>query len=204
MTLFASAKGNTLLSAEEAADLIPSLSTREELNQWERQNIIEAGTWALDVKHLHRRDCLTDAYVRELHRRMFDQTWKWAGRYRTTEKNIGIPHHQIRDALAVLLADVRFWLEHQTYSPEECAIRFHHRLVAIHCFPNGNGRHARLIADVLMQKLGLPVFTWGGAEGTKAAEKDIAHRGDIRLHYLQALRAADAHDIHPLLLFARS
>src|SRR5580700_8458919 len=110
MKIFSEGESRTPLSAEEQADLIPNLSTREELNEWERQNILEAHIWALDARNVKRQDPLDEAYLRELHRRMFDQTWKWAGRYRNTEKNIGIPVHQIRDALAVLLGDVRYWL----------------------------------------------------------------------------------------------
>ena len=196
MSLFTTGDGNTPLSPEEQDDLIPDLSTKEELNEWERQNILEAYGWALDLKNLRLQDPLTEPYVRELHLRMFDQTWKWAGIYRSTEKNIGIPHYQIREALAALLGDARYWVEHQTFEADELAVRFHHRLVSIHPFANGNGRHSRLIADVLVQRQGRPVFTWGGA--------DIVRAGDFRRSYIDALRAADKNDMQPLLAFARS
>jgi len=196
MTLFTAGDGNTPLSPEEQDALIPNLATKEELNEWERQNILEAYTWALNPKSIRRRDHLTEAYVRALHLRMFDQTWKWAGTYRTTEKNIGIPHYQIRDSLAALLEDVRYWLDRQTFEPDEISIRFHHRLVSIHPFANGNGRHARLIADALIKKQGRPVFSWGSA--------DIVQAGDLRRNYIDALRATDKNDIQPLLTFARS
>ncbi len=127
---------------------------------------------------------------------MFDQTWRWAGVYRTTEKKIGVPHHEIRERLAALLGDARYWVEHGTYPPDELAVRFHHRLVLIHPFANGNGRHARLIADVLAQREGGSVFTWGGA--------NLVRGGDFRRRYIDALQAADAGDIGPLLAFARS
>ena len=196
MNLFTTGDGNTPLSPEEQADLMPNLATKEELNEWERQNILEAYTWALEPKRISRQDPLTEPYVRELHLRMFDQTWKWAGMYRTTEKNIGIPHYQIRDSLAALLGDVRYWLEYRTLVPDEIAIRFHHRLVFIHPFANGNGRHARLMADVLAQRQNRPIFTWGGA--------DVAQAGDFRRSYLEALRAADKNDMRPLMAFART
>jgi len=196
MSLFVTGDGNTLLSPDEEADLIPSLATKQELNEWERLNIVEAHAWALHRRGLARRDPLDEAYVRELHRRMFDQTWRWAGRYRTTEKNIGLPCYQIRDQLAALLGDTRYWLEHATFAPDEIAVRLHHRLVFIHPFANGNGRHARLMADVLAQRQGQPVFTWGRAE--------IFLPNDFRRAYIEALRAADANDIRPLLKFARS
>ena len=196
MTLFTSGDGNTPLSPEEEDDLIPALTTKEELNEWERQNILEAYGWVFDLRNLRRQNPLSEANLRELHRRMFDQTWKWAGKYRSSEKNIGIPHYQIREALAALLGDARYWLEHQTFQPDELAVRFHHRLVWIHPFANGNGRHARMMADVLVQRQGRPAFTWGSA--------DIAAQGDFRRYYIEALRAADASDIHPILEFARS
>ena len=196
MTIFTTGDGNTPLSPEEQDDLIPDLTTQEELNEWERKNILEAYTWALEPRNLKGQNPFAEAYVREMHLRMFDQTWKWAGTYRTTGKNIGIPHYQIREALAILLGDARYWVEHQTFEPNELAIRFHHRLVWIHPFANGNGRHARLMADVIVRKQGRPVFTWGGA--------DIVRAGDFRRSYIDALRAADKNDIRPLLAFARS
>jgi Fic-DOC domain mobile mystery protein B len=196
MKVFVAGDGSTPLSPDEEDELIPSLATKEELNEWERLNILEAYVWALDRRSLARRDPLDEAYVRELHRRMFDQTWKWAGRYRSTEKNIGIPCYQIREQLAALLGDVRYWLGHATFSPDEIAVRLHHRLVFIHPFANGNGRHARLMADVLAKRQGQPVFTWGSAE--------IARVGDFRRAYLEALRAADGNDLRMLVKFARS
>lgn len=196
MTLFATGDGNTPLTPEEQDDLIPDLTTKEELNEWERQNILEASEWALDSRNLKRGGQLSEAYVRELHRRMFDQTWRWAGVYRSTEKNIGMPHHQIREALPALLGDVRYWIDHQTFEPDELAVRLHHRLVSIHPFANGNGRHARLMADVVVISLGRPAFTWG--------RTDIVKAGDFRRTYIDALRAADKNNIQPLLTFARS
>jgi Fic-DOC domain mobile mystery protein B len=196
MTLFTTGDGNTPLNPEEHDDLIPDLSTKEELNEWERQNILEAAAWALDPRNLNRRDPFTEAYIRELHLRMFDQTWRWAGTYRTTEKNIGVSHYQIREALPALLGDARYWVEHHVFTPDELAVRFHHRLVIIHPFANGNGRHARLMADVIVSRLGQPAFTWGSA--------GVVRVGDTRRSYIDALRAADQNNVQPLLVFARS
>jgi len=195
MTIFTTGDGNTSLSPDEQADLIPNLATKQELNEFERANILIAYDWALAPRRIRRQDPLTEAYLRNLHRRMFDQTWKWAGIYRTTEKNLGIAHYQIRDALGALLGDARYWLSHQTFPPDEIAVRFHHRLVSIHPFANGNGRHARLMADVLVRTQDKPLFTWGGA--------DIASQGDFRRRYIDALQAADNNNIEPLLAFAR-
>jgi len=196
MTIFTTGDGNTPLSPDEQADLIPNLATKEELNEFERANILVAYDWALTPRNLRRQDPMTEPYIRDLHRRMFDQTWKWAGIYRTTEKNIGIAPYRIHEALGILLGDTRYWLEHKTFPPDETAVRFHHRLVFIHPFANGNGRHARLMADVLVRRQARPLFTWGGA--------DIARHGDFRRRYIEALQAADKNDIQPLLAFARS
>ena len=141
-------------------------------------------------------DILSDKYVRKLHRKMFEKTWKWAGHYRLTEKNIGVSAHQIWEMLFGLLGDARYWIQNSTYSLDEIAIRFHHRLVFIHPFPNGNGRHARLIAGVLVSKLGRPEFTWGLA--------NLVKQDQARKRYLEALKVADNGEIQPLLIFARS
>jgi Fic-DOC domain mobile mystery protein B len=195
MPLLTTSDGNTPLSAEELQDLIPGLATKEELNEWERENILLAREWALRSR-VSVRDMVSDEYARRLHQKMFDQTWKWAGKYRMTEKNLGVAFHEIRERLGILFDDTRYWIENATYSADEIAIRFHHRLVFIHPFPNGNGRHGRLLVDVLVKKLGRPAFSWGST--------DLVKQGEAREEYLAAMRAADHGDIQPLLDFARS
>src|SRR5664279_2401715 len=123
--------GNTALSPEEVADLIPSLATKEELNEWERENILLGREWAVKNR-TSPLEMVSDKYIRKLHQKMFDETWKWAGEYRKTEKNIGVPVHEIRDRLVVLFGNARFWIENNTYSADEMAVRFHHDLVFIH------------------------------------------------------------------------
>ncbi|MFZ1135594.1 MAG: mobile mystery protein B [Candidatus Korobacteraceae bacterium] len=195
MRLLTTSDGNTPLSPEEVADLIPSLATKEELNEWERENILLARAWAIKNR-TSAIEMISDEYIRKLHQKMFDETWKWAGQYRKTEKNIGVPVHEIRERLGVLCGDARFWIDNTTFSPDEMAIRFHHRLVFIHPFPNGNGRHGRLIADVLVMRLGAAAFSWGS--------KDLVKPSEARDEYLKALRAADHDDIQPLVKFSRS
>jgi Fic-DOC domain mobile mystery protein B len=188
--------GTTPLSPDEQKGLIPSLVTQDELNQWERENIIAARAWALSRRRLQSSDLFTEAYVRELHRRMFSETWKWAGAYRRGAKNLGVPAHEIRDRIALLLGNVQFWIEHHTYDVDEIAVRGHHQLVVIHPFANGNGRHARLYADVIAAKFGRDEFSWG--------RETMIAAGTVREAYLQALRAADRHEMLELLKFARS
>jgi len=187
-------EANTPLTPQEREGLIPTyITTRAELNAAEQENIAEADEWAFGNR---RGSILEVGVLMTLHRRMLRRVWKWAGKYRQTERNIGIPAHQIEVAFHQLIGDVRYWVDHKTFDPDEIALRFHHRLVAIHPFPNGNGRHARLAADALAVELGQRRFTWGSANLVEAAE--------TRKAYVRALQAADNHDMAPLLAFGRN
>ncbi len=178
--------GNTDLSPEEREGLLLSyITTRAELNEAEQANILEAREWAYSRK----RDVLDEDFLRRLHGRMYVNVWEWAGAYRDSGKNIGIEAHQITTALKNLLDDVRYWIEHETCPADEMAARFHHRLTQIHCYANGNGRHARMATDLLLTRLGAVPFTWGNA--------NLVEVGDTRARYIAALRAADKHDIGP-------
>src|SRR5260370_12811579 len=147
--------GATPLSDDEQEGLIPSIQTRGELNEVEASNIDAATAWALGRgRRTAQREVVTVAGLLELHRRMFDQTWKWAGRIRLSDKNIGVPKEQIREQLRALSDDIQYQLAHQTYPPDELAVRFHYRLVSIHGFPNASGRHARVVPDGLISRLG--------------------------------------------------
>jgi Fic-DOC domain mobile mystery protein B len=190
--------GATPLDADELASLIPAhLTTQAELNEWEQLNIGEGDKWA----RKQRKDILGEDFLRQLHRRMFGETWKWAGEFRKSDKNIGVDWRYIGVELKKLFDDVRYQIEHATFPADEIAVRFHHRLVAIHAFPNGNGRHARLMADLLAERLGQPRFTWGSR---RLANDSLTDASPVRHDYIAALQAADAHDIAPLLAFARS
>jgi Fic-DOC domain mobile mystery protein B len=185
---------NTPLTPAEREGLIPSyITTRAELNEAEQENISEADQWAFSRR---RGDVLDVGLLMNLHRRMLRRVWRWAGEFRKTERNIGIAPHEIEVQLHQLTGDVRYWVEHETYTPDEIATRFHHRLVAIHPFSNGNGRHARLAADLLVIRLGRPRFTWGSTNLVEPAQ--------TRRDYVRALQRADGNDIGPLVEFARN
>lgn len=183
----------TPLSPEEREGLIPSYITlRGELNAAEQHNILEAETWAFS----RRRDVLDETFLSSLHRRMFGHVWRWAGEYRRSDKNIGIEWHRIPMELRQLLGDGRFWVQNESFGPDEIAARFHHKLVWIHCYPNGNGRHGRLATDLLLAFMGRPRFSWGRTNMTDTSE--------TRQCYVAALRSADGHDFTPLMEFVRS
>ena len=190
-------EGQTPLDDVERRELIPSIITRGDLDKFEQQNIIEARTWAMQKAALARHDVFSEKFILNLHKRMYGQTWKWAGKYRKSNKNIGVEHYQIPTELHQLLADAAYWLEHKTYNPSDLAIIFHHRLVKIHLFANGNGRHSRLCADIVVAKLGGPKLSWGG-------HSDLTKPDEIRKRYIAALREADQGNYEPILAFANS
>lgn len=194
--LFQEPDDATPLEPEEREGLLQTWIThRSDLNEAEQENIVKGAAWARSRRQRNA-DILNEGFARSLHRRMFGDVWRWAGTFRQTERNIGIEAHRIPNDLGMMFDDVRYWVDHQTYPPDEIAVRLHHRLVAIHPFPNGNGRHARLMADLLIERLGGQPFTWGGG-----SLHDI---GELRRQYIDALRAADNYDIEPLIAFARS
>ena len=165
--LFAEPDDATPLTPEERRDLIPAhIAFRDELNVAEQENIARGQDWAL----ARRRDVLTEKFIKDLHQRMLGEVWRWAGRFRTSERNLGIPHFEIPVALRQLLEDTRTWIELGAYPPDEIAVRFHHRLVQIHPFPNGNGRHSRLMADLLVMRLVGERLTWESASIQQTGE----------------------------------
>lgn len=185
--------GHTELSPEDHEGLIPSyIATRGELFDAEQRNISQAL-----LRHPPRtEELLEDKYLRDLHRAMFGQVWNWAGQYRQRETNIGIDPTHIAVAVRSLIDDATWWIDVGTFSVDETAVRFHHRLVAIHPFRNGNGHHGRVAADYLAQASGAEPFSWGRYLDDSTA--------DLRKTYLSALQAADNGEINPLLTFARS
>jgi Fic-DOC domain mobile mystery protein B len=168
------------------------ITLRSELNEAEQQNIIPADAWAFSRKH----NPMRESFGRSLHRRMFCDVWLWAGKYRTTNKNLGVDYALIHSRLYEVLDNINHWVEHSTFPPDEVSARFHHGLVAIHPFPNGNGRWSRIMADVLAVRLDQSRLTWG--------RTNLQDVGGTRDRYIAALKAADDHDFGPLIAFARS
>jgi Fic-DOC domain mobile mystery protein B len=192
-------EGQTPLDPDEKDGLlIPTITIRAELDEVEQRNIEDAIRWTIERrKRFTAKEILTEQFVNELHKRMFGEVWQWAGSFRNTNKNIGVDKYQIPSDLRMLLDDCRYWIENKTFSEDEIAVRFKHRIVSIHCFANGNGRHSRLMADVIIEKIfGKPVFTWGS--------QNLIQSSAFRTSYLSALRQADNGNIEPLVQFATS
>jgi Fic-DOC domain mobile mystery protein B len=173
------------------------ITNRQDLNEAEEANIAKGFAWARGRRSRKPDDILTTDFVRALHRRMFGDVWSWAGDFRIRDVNIGnVQAQRIPVDLPAMLDDMKYWAEHRTFAPDEIAVRLHHRLAEIHPFPNGNGRHARLMADLLIQRLGGEPFGWGSGS--------LKTVGELRRRYVEALKMADNHDIQPLIEFARS
>lgn len=189
--------GQTPLDEDEKEGLkIKSITTQKELDEFEQFNIEKAVEWTLRVT-LKPEKILTEKFIKDLHKKMYGDVWRWAGEFRKSNKNIGINWTQIGIELKNLIDDTTYWLENKTYSPKEIAIRFKHRIVAIHCFPNGNGRHSRMMADIIIESIfGNEIFSWQKSNMLKADE--------TRKVYITALKEADNGNINPLIKFAEN
>ena len=190
-------KGQTPLDQQEKEGLkIKSITTQGELDEFEQLNIEKAVEWTIRT-NLKPDKILTEKFITDLHKRMYGEVWKWAGKFRKSEKNIGITWPQIGIELKNLLDDTKYWIENKTYPPDEIAIRFKHRIVSIHCFPNGNGRHSRMMADIIMESIfNEKVFSWHQSNMIKADK--------TRKEYINTLKKADDGNIKPLIEFAKN
>jgi Fic-DOC domain mobile mystery protein B len=189
-------EGQTPIDEDEKEGLlIQTITTRGELDEFEQLNVEKAVEWSLKRKFSIDK-ILSEDFAKDLHKRMFGDVWKWAGQFRTSNKNIGVDKFQIGIELRNLFDDCKYWIDNKAFNEDEIAVRFSHRMVSIHPFANGNGRHSRLIADILVSRgLGKPAFTWGSIS--------LAKKGEARAKYLQALRKADVNDYTMLVKFAR-
>lgn len=193
MDIFEADDNSTPLTAEEKDGLkLKWITLRSELNEAEARNIAQAQIWLMSNKN---KDVCSDTFLQELHKKMFGDVWKWAGTYRTSERNIGVVPYQIPIKLMQLFDDVKFWIENKTYSNREIAVRLHHKLVQIHPFPNGNGRISRLMADLVLEKLEGTKFYWGNT--------NLVNVSEVRSAYIAALRKADAGDYSALMEFTQ-
>jgi Fic-DOC domain mobile mystery protein B len=194
---FNNQEGQTSLDEDEKEGLkIKSISTQGELDEFEQLNIEKAVEWTIRKKSKSDK-ILTEKFIKDLHKKMYGEVWKWAGEFRKSNKNIGIDWTGISTSLKNLLDDTKYWIEFKTFSSEEIAIRFKHRIVSIHCFPNGNGRHSRLMADIIIESIfDEEIFSWNKSNMVKANE--------TRKLYIKALKEADHGMMKSLIVFARN
>lgn len=188
--------GQTPLNEDEKRGLlINTITTHGELDEHEQLNIEKAVEWTIQTKFKQNK-ILTEQFIKRLHKQMFSDVWSWAGEFRKSEKNIGVEWIKIGIELKNLLDDTIYWIENKTFLPDEIAIRFKHRLVNIHCFANGNGRHSRLMADIIIESVfKKDLFSWHHSNMVRADE--------TRKKYIHAIKKADNGNINPLLDFAR-
>lgn len=189
--------GQTPIDENEKEGLIiKTITTQGELDEHEQLNIEKAIEWIIHTK-FNPNKILTGEFIKKVHKKMFSDVWKWAGEFRKSEKNIGVEWIKISSEIKHLLDDTIYWIDYKTYSEDEIAIRFKHRLVNIHCFPNGNGRHARIMADIIVESIfGKEIFTWNHSNMVKPDE--------TRKKYIAAIREGNNGNIKPLIEFARN
>lgn len=193
MDIFEADDNSTPLTADEKDGLkLKWITLRSELNEVEARNIAQAQIWLINSKN---KDIFSATFLCMLHKKMFGEVWKWAGIFRTTERNICVAPYQIPIKLMQLFEDVKYWIENKTYSNHEIAVHFHHKLVQIHPFPNGNGRISRLMADIIFQKLEGKTLYWGNT--------NLVNVSEVRKKYINALRKADAGDYSDLIEFTK-
>ncbi len=169
---------------------VKGVTTRSELNKIEAENIRKAVVKYLATTPNRRTARFDLLWVFQLHREMFGDVWAWAGTIRTTVTNIGVAPNQIEVGLAALLDDLAFW-EQQGEDELKQAVMLHHRAVHIHPFQNGNGRWARLLANIWLRVLGDQLTEW--------PEETIGAESVIRDDYLAAIKAADEGEYGPLM-----
>lgn len=187
--------GQTPLTEEDKEGLLIHAITRAELDELEQRNIEHAIKWTMG-KRFAKDDLLSEAFVKFLHKQMYGNVWSWAGVFRRRNVSLGIDWHSIPVEARTLIDGCKFWIAKGTFSPEEIAVRFKHRIVQIHCFPNGNGRHSRLMCDLIMEKIfGLNAFSWGSLANLKT--------GGSREEYIKALKDADMNKFDKLIAFAK-
>lgn len=182
--------GATPINPEEFDGLIPKhITTRDELNAAEFENIGEA-----QIKYYlaKRKFQFSVSSLYRIHQDMFKNVWRWAGKKRTTNKNIGIDKTQIDAQMKVVIDDLSYWIEDKM-NEIEISARLHHRLVYIHPFNNGNGRWARFIVNLfLIDKV---------ESFLDIPEQELLHSNDLRQKYISALKDADVQNFVPLIEF---
>ncbi len=190
-------EGQTPLDEEEKEGLlIKTITTQKELDEFEQLNIEKAIEWTIHT-NLTLDKILSEKFIKDLHRKMYGDIWKWAGEFRRSDKNIGTKWVLIGIELKNLIDDTKYWIENKTYPAEEISIRFKHRIVKIHCFPNGNGRHSRVMADIIMESIfGKEIFTWH--------QSNMVKTDNTRKKYIATLKEADNGNIKPLIDFAKN
>jgi Fic-DOC domain mobile mystery protein B len=169
---------------------IKGIRTRKELNILEAENIRNVVVKYLAVKPSRRTARFDVAWARRLHKEMFGDVWKWAGQFRTEDLNIGVAWHQVETSLQNLLDDLKCWLQHGTGLLDQ-AVMLHHRAVQIHPFRNGNGRWARMLANIWLRRHDHPPTEW--------PEETVGAQSTIRDEYIKAIRLADEGDYGPLM-----
>lgn len=191
---FQNPPGATPLNDTEG--LIPKhITTQEDINEYEQNNILRAIKKLMASRYRKER-WLNSSFIKQVHKEMFGETWEWAGEFRKIETNIGLPPYQISSEIKKLCDDINFWPIESEKKAIENAVKFHYRLTHIHPFKNGNGRHARFMANLYLYNHHFSLLPWGACPLNK--------NDATRKKYLTALKEADQGKLDKLIQFAES
>lgn len=173
---------------------VKGISTRAQLNAAEAENVLKATLKYLASRPSRRTAPFSVAWMLKLHREMFGHVWSWAGEIRTCDLNIGVPYFQVRQELYNLAEDLATWRKFGHDFVEQAA-RLHFRSVRIQPFLNGNGRWARMLANILLKQNRSPIVEW--------PEEVIGTESTVRNEYIAAIKEADGGDDEPLIALHR-
>ena len=165
--------------------------TLQELYIYEAKNITKATLKYLSAKPDKKLAPFDYEWLLQLHYEMFGDVWEWAGKPRKVELSIGIKAYMVPMELKKLVDDLIYWQEHKTFNTIEIASKIHHRAVQIHPFKNGNGRWARMLANIYLKQNGLAPTKWN----ENLLSKENPHRDK----YITALKKADKGDYTELI-----
>lgn len=162
-----------------------------ELDEVEDLNIQKGLEWLNRQKG---DDYLSMEFLCKLHEKLFGDVWKWAGTFRKVEVNLSkIKYYDVGPQLKMFFEDAKLWIEGGRMSWDEISAEMHHRLIAIHPFPNGNGRTTRIYTEYVQKRNKQAVTSWKASLNHDPKER--------RRVYIKSLQQADKGDFRPLIEF---
>jgi Fic-DOC domain mobile mystery protein B len=171
---------------------IKSIKTRRQLNEAEFESILRVTKKYLMSKPSQKLAPFTFGWLLELHREILGSIWSWAGEIRTTQKNIGVSANIVTAELGVIAIESEKRHSETGDLVIATAAEFHHRAVWVHPFEDGNGRWARLLANIWLMQHDQPVIIWPASD-LRDTESPI--RGE----YIAAMKHADLRNYGPLI-----
>ena len=186
-------EGNTLTLKETFLVISEGITIKGKplKDHLEAKNHYEALEYLYSLVEKDNSQNISEYLIRNLHKLVTAETDKeWAGNYRNSNVIIVGSEHTPPDAfeVSIVMGDLIKWLRgnQKKLHPIELAAIFHHKLVFIHPFFDGNGRTARLAMNLLLMQKSYPMA--------------VMLKND-RKKYYQTLSRADEKDYAPFVRF---